>query len=273
MPFPSPIQTILTPQGAEYRAVFQGLRRVAGFKPQVIAIPMGPRPVAQFLEQMSQRGETPEQGGVLLMGLGGSLSTDLTVGDVVLCKTCIDQASIDGGKTSEGKLIQQYECDRALIDWLSQRLTEKVMIGTGVTCDRVISSAEEKRQLGHIHSADVVDMESATVLDNLDQQAASVAILRVISDDCRHPLPDISAAIRPDGSLQTIPLAISFLKQPLAAIRLIRGSLQSLKVLQAVTTELFSRNVSADRHHPIHPSTHPPIHPSTHPLKYSGLYP
>ena len=90
-------------------------------------------------------------------------------------------------------------------------------------------------------------MESATVLDSLGRQAASVAILRVISDDCRHSLPDISSAIRPDDSLQAVPLAISFLKQPLAAIRLIRGSLQSLQVLQAVTTELFSSKGFADK--------------------------
>ena len=83
-------------------------------------------------------------------------------------------------------------------------------------------------------------MEGAKVLEALEQKPAAVAILRVISDDCRHNLPDITSAISPEGSLQMFPLTISFLRRPVAAVRLIQGSLRGLQVLQGVTTELFS---------------------------------
>lgn len=228
----APIQTILTPQGAEYRAVCRGMRRVKGFKPEVMAIPMGPQAVAQYLEQLPPSRASWEHSGVLLMGLGGSLSTHLRLGDVVLCQACIDAV--------ETSVPQRYECDRALIAWLRQRLKRKAALGVGLTCDRVISSLTEKRQLGDAYSATMVDMESAPVLKHLGRKAASVAILRVISDDCRHNLPDIASAITPDGSLPAFPLAVSFLRRPLAAAQLIRGSLQGLQILQQVTTELFS---------------------------------
>ena len=232
MSFALPIQTILVPQGAEYSAVCQGIRRVEGPKPRVMAIPMGPHPVAQYLEQLRQSEEIAEHGGVLLLGLGGSLSIHRSVGDVVIC-----QAYIDAIKASDP---QRYECDRPLIDWLTQRLKGKAGLGTGLTCDRVISAAAEKHQLGLSHTTEVVDMEGAAVLKALGRESTAVAILRVISDDCRHNLPDITSAMSPDGSLKSLPLAMSFLKQPLAAVRLIRGSLRGLQILQQVTTKLFS---------------------------------
>jgi len=40
-------------------------------------------------------------------------------------------------------------------------------------------------------------------------------MLRVISDDCEHDLPDLTSALSPDGSLQPLPLAIGLLRQPL----------------------------------------------------------
>ena len=52
-------------------------------------------------------------------------------------------------------------------------------------------------------------------------------------------IPNLNRAIDPDGNLRTLPMAIAFLQQPLAAIRLIRGSLTGLKTLQQVTFKLF----------------------------------
>jgi hypothetical protein len=67
-------------------------------------------------------------------------------------------------------------------------------------------------------------------------------MLRVISDNCHHNIPDLSSALSSDGSLQTLPLAIGLLRQPLAATRLILGALRGLKVLQDVTTSLFTEH-------------------------------
>jgi hypothetical protein len=82
-------------------------------------------------------------------------------------------------------------------------------------------------------------MEGAAVLEVLGQTGIAVAMLRAVSDDCHHDLPDLSAAIAPDGSLRPLPLARSLLSRPIAASHLIRGSLAGLKQLERLTRQLF----------------------------------
>jgi hypothetical protein len=48
-------------------------------------------------------------------------------------------------------------------------------------------------------------------------------MLRVVSDDSKHDIPNLTSAINSDGSLQPLPLAITMIRQPIAATRLIRG--------------------------------------------------
>ncbi|MBG1270431.1 phosphorylase family protein, partial [Nostoc sp. WHI] len=110
-----------------------------------------------------------------------------------------------------------------------------------LTSDRVIWSAAEKRRLGETLAADVVDMEGFTALEFFNSAGVAVAILRVVSDDCHHDIPDLTPAINSDGSLRPLPLAMGLLRQPLAATRLIRGSLKALKMLKQVTNLLFSK--------------------------------
>jgi hypothetical protein len=65
-----------------------------------------------------------------------------------------------------------------------------------------------------------------------------VGMIRVVSDDCFHDLPDLSAAFSPEGSLKPLPLAIGMARQPLAASRLIRGSLKGLSRLEKLSRQL-----------------------------------
>ncbi len=217
------IDTILVARGAEYQAVCRGLNRVAGGKPSVVAIPVGTKPLGRFLRQLPSIGDR-----VLVMGLCGSLLPGYQVGEIVLYEDCI---------YPEASALTQ-PCDRSLTARLEKKLPKKSFV-RGLTSDRVIWSATEKQKLGLL-GADVVDMEGFAALEFLTQAGASVAMLRVISDDCHHNLPDLTSAFSDDGILQPLPLAIAMFKQPLAATRLIRGSLQGLKVLEQVTTLLFS---------------------------------
>ena len=218
------IQVILLPAGAEYQSVMRGLKAIP-HAPKVVAVPAGPAAFRAFLESWEGQSRFADQ-EILLMGLGGSLSPKHSVGDAILLEQVWDDA---GGES------QCFQGDRVLVESLAQRL--KLPIGTGVTCDRVITMVKEKRRLGDRYRADVVDMESAVLLEVMPQ--ANVAILRVISDDCGHDLPDIAGAIGPDGSLRADTLARSFLKRPVAALKFISGSLQALKTLEQLTLTLF----------------------------------
>ncbi|MBD2384981.1 5'-methylthioadenosine/S-adenosylhomocysteine nucleosidase family protein [Cylindrospermum sp. FACHB-282] len=213
-----PINTILVPQGAEYQAVKRGLNRASGEKPTVIAIPVGVQPLRKYLQKW-----TGEKNRILLMGLCGSLQTHHAVGDIVLYKDCTYQEKLQ-------------KCNNTLTAQIQTLLSDKVTLVKSLTSDRLIWAAAEKRYLGQTSGADVVDMEGYTALEYFP----TVAILRVVSDNAQHDIPDLTSAISLDGSLKPVQLAIAFFRQPLAATRLIRGSLRGLKVLEQITTTLFS---------------------------------
>ncbi len=230
MPNFLPINTILVPQGAEYKAVCRGLSGVTGSIPTVVAIPVGMKPLLKYLHTSQGNGQfLAPKSRVLIMGICGSLSDRYTVGDIVLYQDCVYQE-------------KRLECDRTFTAQLHSLLSEKASLVKSLTSDRVIWSAAEKRHLGETLRADVVDMEGFTALEFFNADGVAVAMLRVVSDDCQHNIPDLTPAINSDGSLNPFPLAMGMLRQPLAATRLIRGSLTALKVLEQVTNRLFSGN-------------------------------
>ena len=229
-----PIQTILVPQGAEYKAVCRGLSRVKPPNLLILPIPVGCKPLTRYLEKYQQAGhfQNEPQPRVLLMGLCGSLSPHYAVGDIVIYQECVYESKVST------PLLQL--CDRELTTSLHHKLKERVSLVSSLTSDRLIFSAAQKRHLGQIYNTDVVDMEGFAALEVLNQAGVAVAMVRVISDDSHHNLPNLTSAISPDGSLQPLPLAIGMLRQPIAATLLIRGAIHGLRVLQKVTTLLFS---------------------------------
>jgi hypothetical protein len=213
---------IIVPQGAEYKAVCRGLTS----KQNVIPIPVGGQAAIRYLRSCQDQLWNP-QTKVLVMGLCGSLRDRFQVGDIVLYDECVYETKVQ-------------QCDRSFTAELYAHLQEKVSLVKGLTSDRVVCSAKEKLHLGEISKADVVDMEGFATLEFFQQAGVEVAMLRVVSDDSKHDIPDLTSAINSDGSLQPLPLAISMIRQPIAAARLIRGSLGGLKVLEEVTTFLFA---------------------------------
>jgi len=220
--------TILVPQGAEYQAVCRGLKGVNGSTPTIMPIPVGIKPLYTYLHKLPEQHQLLNlQPRVLLMGLCGSLNPSYSVGDIVLYQDCIYQGD-------------RQECDRSLTAEIYSHISDKVSLVKSLTSDRVISTAAEKRHLGETFGVDVVDMEGFAALDFFHQLGVPIAMLRVVSDDCHHDIPDLTSAISADGSLKPLPLAIKFISQPIAATRLIRGSLRGLKVLENLTKSLFS---------------------------------
>ncbi len=215
---------IIVPQGAEYKAVCRGLTS----KENVIAIPVGGQAAIRYLRTCQDKLWNDRQKKVLMMGLCGSLRDRFQVGDIVLYSECIYETKVQ-------------QCDRSFTAELYAHLQGKVCLVKGLTSDRVVCSAKEKLHLGKISGADVVDMEGFASLEFFQQAGVKVAMLRVVSDDSQHDIPDLTSAISPDGSLQPLPLAMSMIRQPIAATRLIKGSLRGLKVLEEVTAFVFAR--------------------------------
>ncbi len=227
------VSTILVPQGAEYSAVCRGLRRIAQ-PPRVVAIPAGPKPSSQFLRQWldHQASDRRQPQAILLMGLCGSLTARLRVADAVLYEMC-SAGNRSGAKENDAI------CDPALTDWIGQRLQGRAERVKGVSCDRIICTAIEKQQLGRQSDAAVVDMEGWTTLTCLKQANLPGAILRVISDDCHHNLPNLNSVLDSNGNLTPRNLAMAMVRRPGPALHLIRGSLRGLAQLQTLTRQLF----------------------------------
>lgn len=217
------IDTIIVPQGAEYQAVCRGLQQ-AKVEIQVISIPIGTKNVAGILANFPRQLNNSRR--VLIMGLCGSLDRLYRVGDVVLVQSCQDLER------------HRVELDLELTAQIQTKLS--VDLVAGLTSDRLISRTEEKLQLSQKYPISVVEMEGYSYVTWLQQRETSVAMLRVVSDDLGGNIPDLSRAIDPDGNLQTMAMAIAFVQQPVAAIRLIKGSLTGLKTLRQITTKLVA---------------------------------
>ena len=211
---------MLVPRGAEYQAVMRGLDRrqkVAGpgegeTSIRAIAIPAGPA-VKLWLTQEFQVEpiETTHEMEItqfLVLGLCGGLSDHTRLGMVVLY-----------GQPD-----------------LAQRLG--IQSVQGITIDRVICLASEKKQLARESKADVVDMESRWIVEYVRSLGGIVSVVRVVSDDATGNLPDLRAAFDTSGDLRPLALAIAFIKNPIAALRLIRGALIALRQLEEWVSEL-----------------------------------
>lgn len=221
------VQTILVPQGAEYQAVCRGLRQ-AEATPTVIPIPMGVEPVKQFLAtQQGLKGTS-----ILVMGLCGSLRPLYQIGDCVLYDSALTLA------TGE---VKSWACSTQLSDRLQSRLPTPLRRVKAWTSDQFVHLAPAKRHLANTYSTEVVDMEATAILEILVGGGSEITMLRVVSDDCNHDLPDLSSVISSVGTLMPRPLAMTMLRYPLGSFRLFRGSLIGLRVLREVTAKLFSK--------------------------------
>lgn len=228
MPAESPlVQAILVPQGAEYRAVCRGLSGAGKPAPIVVPIPIGTIAVKQFLQtQPFPIHPLPTQ--ILVMGLCGSLTPRLGVGDGVIYSSCL---ALTGEPLPDLSGTMNFQ--------IQSRLGDRIVPVRALISDRFIHAAQEKLALHHTHQADVVDMEGSAVLQTLQPMGIGVTMVRVVSDGCDHDMPDLSRAIDPQGNLLPGAMAVALMGQPIAATRLIRGSLRGLQALQQLTTALF----------------------------------
>ncbi|MEM9568582.1 MAG: phosphorylase [Cyanobacteria bacterium P01_E01_bin.34] len=235
------IDLILVPKGAEYQAVVRGLRK-SGLQPlpPTIAIPVGPLPVMERLVSLPL---TLPTGGrflnVLIMGVCGGLSPSVAVGQRVVPDVCLSrflgESSLDSIPATQ--LFSPDLCQALKASLLpSEALVDSQTLM--VSSDRAVCLATEKQQLQQSTGAAIIDMEGAAVLAALSQWPVSVAMVRVVSDDCTRDLPDLNSALNPDGSLAPLQLSVQMLRHPLRSRHLIVGALRALGELRAVAEEL-----------------------------------
>jgi nucleoside phosphorylase len=228
---------VLVPQGAEYQAVVGAIKNIP-HPPVILAIPVGKLAVTKYLQDWRQINPDFSPTGVILMGLGGSLSAEFGLGQAVLLESCLNYQN--------NQADQEKQSDRALTDWVQQKLGQNIRRVQGLTSDRVIIDASEKQELGKNFNRQVVEMEGSAVLSFFKELGIPATIIRVISDEVEQSLPDLSKIYNSQGKLNAIALTFALGKKPIAGYRLIVASLKSLKILNQITRKLFSSSLKGD---------------------------
>lgn len=208
------IDYIFVCDGAELKAVQKALF-LSRLKVNIFPLPLGIKAVDKVLKNDNNL----HNKNAILMGLGGSLDPNYSVGDVVIYESC--------SYIEQGDLVTK-NCDLALNNYLIHKLNCSVV--KGLTTDSLIHQSTEKKNLFAQTGASVVDMESFAILSYLK----SATVLRIISDNYDDNLPDLNSAITPDGKLNPKKMALAFLREPLKGIKLINNALISLKKLEAI---------------------------------------
>jgi hypothetical protein len=227
---------ILVPRGAEARSVQQGLKSFPVNAIQILAIPAGGA-VRDCLQHLDQDWSEIKQ--VMVMGLCGGLTDAVQVGQV----GCYGSCQLSTWQTApQPPILGEPELEEYFMSPQNWGLGGFIQ-WKAVTIDRVVTNETEKRSLYAETGCDVVDMESAWIVEFMQQRGISVTVLRVVSDGVNGDLPDLSQAFDATGVLQPWALGRAFVRKPVAALRLIRGSivaLQKLKDCAAMLGESFT---------------------------------
>lgn len=225
------IDVIIVPQGAECRAVRQGLKSLS-IKPRIIEIPIGTNRIEETLSAQQFWQSNPQR--VLMMGLCGSLSSSLSVGDLALYESCYQQNNRSYIKiNSELNSLISHNLNTLLGQ-------DKSTFVAGLTSQQVITKVATKRQLSKEFSAQVIDMESYLYITCLQQRGIELSILRIVSDDLKFDLPNLEQAISIDGNLKPLTLISEMSRAPYSSIKFVISSLRALQELRKIVEIIFT---------------------------------
>jgi len=146
---------------------------------------------------------------VLSFGFAGGLDDGLKAGDLVLYSAvrCGDGEGDDGPCHSDLPLL-------ALAQRVAAALGGRTRLGTGVSVDRVVSEADQRRALRAAHGAVAVDMESYWVGVRAREIGVPFLSVRAISDGVYDPLPPFHRFFARDGRLMWGRMAAHFVAHP-----------------------------------------------------------
>ncbi|MFN9173601.1 MAG: hypothetical protein ACK58N_03550 [Synechocystis sp.] len=232
---------ILAPQGTEFQAIAKGFstspgKNQARFSLQ--SIPAGEPALVPFLANLGKTWtKSTKPQAILVMGVTGSLNPNYDLGQPVLVTEC--------QPWPQGRSPTTFHSDIELSQTLAikfanngKNTTPNIPFVKSITTNQVICQATEKQALAQQSGTDVVDMENTVILNFAQQYNIPVVILRVVSDTVAHDLPNLANIYDAKGNLKPWTLTTRFVRRPVAAVRLIRGSLIACEKLQQLAKQL-----------------------------------
>src|SRR5262249_35764119 len=120
---------------------------------------------------------------VISAGLAGGLQSDLMRGDILMPNAIVGE---DGRRLAIDLRVPAGD-----------RPSAGLHVGALLTIDRVAFKADQKRQLGQLHGALAVDMETLGVAEVCQREKQRFLAVRVISDGVDDELPpDVERLVR-----------------------------------------------------------------------------
>ncbi len=225
---------IVTAVDLEFHTVSRLLQNPSGDS-RICEGTRGPRRVSVFQSGMRAPGwadcinsylDSRSWDALLVLGFAGALVPGLRPGDAVVYDRCLALPDSSNKIASDRDEIASISSDDRLSQFVSEdcaRLGMRVLRGTGVMMDRVITQAVEKHALAATHAAHAVDMETFAIWQAVRHVRLPVAALRIVSDDLQADLPDFNRAYRRDGTVIVSQMARAMLAKPLASGRFLWG--------------------------------------------------
>lgn len=198
---------------------------------------------SEFAEWLAGHLKTNPYDALIVSGLAGGLDPELKIGDAIVYDQCLDAREYKENpfpkteKLAVETMNRQADLVRALLDAL-RKTSLNCFYGFGITVSQVVINSQDKLWLGQQHQALAVDMESFDIVQVAAEFGVPAAVVRVVSDEAGHDLPDFNLVNDADGSVNPRRIAAAMLQRPTASARFLRNLkpvLMSLrKVLEVV---------------------------------------
>ncbi|HZS03341.1 MAG TPA: hypothetical protein VFD58_00575 [Blastocatellia bacterium] len=209
-----------------------------------------------FAEGLATHLAATEYDGLIVIGLAGGLDPGLKTGDAVVYDSCIrariradfsavniSAESFAREKRSAREEIASLACDAELSNQIFETLkTAEVACRrvTGLTVDRVIIDAADKRALGRRYGAAAADMETYQVLAVCERFGLPATAVRLISDEADEDLPDFNRALNSEGKISNLKASLVMIARPVAAARFLFNFSRVLSALRQVASLVFN---------------------------------
>jgi nucleoside phosphorylase len=183
----------------------------------------------------------------LVIGLGGALTLECKHFDLVIYENCyfLEETKGDNLQNSQNYLTNKIECEKNLTNFLTYKLKSEnidLLKGDGLTVSKVVCKAQAKQLLATKYNALTVDMESYQILQAAKEKHIPATVLRIISDDAKSDLPDLSAAMDENGEVNNLKMVLQFVKHPILAANFLRNLNSSVSKLKFVLPKILGGN-------------------------------
>jgi nucleoside phosphorylase len=181
---------------------------------------MGPRNAKAKAESALRGNAKPD--AILVIGLCGGLNASLDEGAIVAYDTCVSTTQ------ANSKLACSPQITNSIFGLLLSSTPARRVVG--VTSSRIATNKGERAALAEC-GADVVDMESYSIMSVAREAGVQVAVLRVVSDSLDRRLPDLNRALNDSGGLDGRKALGVALRSPVATVRLLTANKRAMRRL------------------------------------------